>query len=92
MGKVITFIPQPNFRFLYLLFLFFLASCASKPNWAPAPYEVHSSTLQEIEQLSDNSKYEIYSLMTRQCLYAEYNGIPCVYPQINYPANQKAIK
>ena len=102
MRKVIRHTQQKrNFHFIYLLILFLTAACqlSDRPNgMIMTAYQMPPEALQEIEMLnqqaylSNNTKYHIYRLMTKQCMLAEYQGIPCVYPQINYPPNERAIK
>lgn len=90
-----------NFHFIFLLILFLAPACklTDRPNGIiMTAYDMPPEALQEIELLNQNAylsnstKYHIYSLMTKQCMLAQYQGIPCVYPQINYPPNEKAIK
>jgi hypothetical protein len=99
---------KPNFLLLCsILVLVFplvsLGGCSSlrsdqHSDWVPEPYKISPKALAEIEDLnrhyylSNESKYWIYGLMTQQCLYAEYHGLPCQYPVVNYPRNPREIK
>ena len=90
------------FSFFYILILFFITACKTASSgqtaWVPTPYKMPPQALNEIEalnqsaMLSNSTRNHIYALMMQQCLYAEYNGIPCVYPQINYSANAREVK
>lgn len=93
--------PRRSFYFIYIFILIFLTSCrlSERPEGQVlTSYNMPPEAWEEIDMLNRNyylsntTRQHIYSLMIKQCLLAENQGIPCVYPQINYPPNDRAIK